>query len=220
MTTSSTVELVARGLWNTTLLTATAAAVAIPCALLAGTARVSRDPILRAIATVYVESFRGTSALIQLYWFFFALPILVGIEMSAFAAAVSVLGLNIGAYGAEVVRAAVDAVPRGQHEAAVVLGLSRYQRMRHVILPQAAPQMLPPAGNLCIELLKATALVSMITIPDLTFAANRMREHTMRTGLSYGAALLLYFALATVISTVVRRAERHFSRHLTQTGAV
>lgn len=199
------VGLLLEGLWNTTLLTAAGALLAAICALTAGLARVSRDPILRALSMLYIELFRGTSALVQLFWFYFALPLFLGVSLPAFAAAVLVLGLNIGSYGAEVVRGALSAVAPSQHEAAVALGLTRRQRMRHVILPQAVPAMLPPAGNLLIELLKATALVSMITINDITFAADRIREHSMQTGAAYGVALLLYFALALSITAAMRR---------------
>jgi polar amino acid transport system permease protein len=199
------VALLLEGLWNTTLLTAAGALLATICALAAGLARVSRDPILRAVSMLYIELFRGTSALVQLFWFYFALPLFLGVSLPAFIAAVLVLGLNIGSYGAEVVRGALSSVAPSQHEAAVALGLTRRQRMRHIILPQAVPAMLPPAGNLLIELLKATALVSMITINDVTFAADRIREHSMQTGAAYGVALLLYFALALSITVGMRR---------------
>lgn len=205
------VNLFLHGAWNTILLTAAGAQLAALCALVAGTARVSRDPILRTVSALYVELFRGTSALVQLFWFYFALPVLFGVSLSAFAAAVLVLGLNIGSYGAEVVRGAILAVPRSQHEAAVALGFTRRQRMWHVVLPQAARSMLPPAGNLLVELLKATALVSMITIADLTYAADRVREHTMQTGTAYGVALLLYFAIAQAIVAGVRVLERRLA---------
>ncbi len=215
---NQTLSLLLQGLWNTVLLTAAAAVVAAACALLAGMGRISRDPIVRAVSALYVELFRGTSALVQLFWFYFALPILLGVSLPAFVAGVLVLGLNIGSYGAEVVRGAILAVPRSQHEAASALGFTRRQRMRYVVLPQAARAILPPAGNLLIELLKATALVSMITITDLTYAADRVREHTMQTGLVYGVTLLLYFTLALVITGGVRFLERRVSVGLRQDG--
>ncbi len=213
------VRLLLEGFWVTVELTLAGGALAVVCALCAGLARLSRDPILRWLATGYVEVFRGTSALVQLFWFYYAFPLLIGLSLPAMAAGVLVLGLNVGAYGAEVVRGALLAVPRGQHEAAVALGFSRSQRMRHVIVPQAVLPMLPPAGNLAIELLKASALVSMITIADLTYAAGRIREHTLQTGVVYGVALLLYFALASALAAAVRGLERRLARGRDYGGA-
>lgn len=212
------VALMLDGLGITLLLTAGGAVLAALFALVAGLMRLSRDPILRWLATVYVEVFRGTSVLVQLFWFYYALPILVGVELPAMAAGILVLGLNVGSYGAEVVRGSILDVPEGQHEAAVALNLTDWQRMRHVILPQAVVAMLPPAGNLLIELLKASALASMITVADLTFAADRIRADTLQTGVSYGAALILYFFVAMLITALVRLLERRLSRGLDRGG--
>lgn len=206
------VQLLFRGLVVTLELCVAGAALAIVLALLAGLGRLSLDPIVRGVSRVYVELFRGTSILVQLFWFYFALPLLTGIELPAMAAGILVLGLNIGAYGAEVVRGAVEDVPMGQHEAATALQLTRWQRMRHVVVPQAIPAMLPPAGNLLIELVKASSVVSMITIGDLTYAAERIREHTLQTGLVYGIVLLVYFAIAQAIMLGIRRLERRLRR--------
>lgn len=115
-----------------------------------------------------MEVFRGTSALVQLFWFYFVLP-MFGMKLPALLVGIVVLGANAGAYGAEVVRGAILAVPAGQREAAVALNLTRARTIWRIILPQAVPAMLPPTGNLLIELLKNTALVSLITITDLTF---------------------------------------------------
>jgi polar amino acid transport system permease protein len=185
-------------------------------ALLAGLGRRSRDPVVRAVSAVYVETFRGTSALVQLYWFYFALPILLGIELDAAVVGILVLGLNVGAYGAEVVRAAVESVPRGQFAAATALGLTRGQAMRYVVLPQALLMMLPPFGNLLIELLKSTALVSMITVTDLTRAGLFLRDETLRTAEIFGLLLVIYFGLSLLITYVVRRLERRLKRALGQ----
>jgi polar amino acid transport system permease protein len=208
----ASLQLLLEGLVVTLELCAAAAVLATVLGLLAGLGRMSLDPIVRAVSRIYVEVFRGTSILVQLFWFYFALPLLFGIELPAMAAGILVLGLNIGAYGAEVVRGAIEDVPPGQHEAAIALHLTRWQRMRHVIVPQALPAMLPPAGNLLIELVKASSVVSMITIGDLTYAANRIREHTLQTSLVYGVVLLVYFAIAQVIMVGIRRLERRL-RH-------
>jgi polar amino acid transport system permease protein len=182
-------------------------ALAIPCALIAGLGRRAQWAPLRWLALAYIEVFRGTSALVQLFWFYFALP-LVGIEFSPFLTAVLVLGLNAGAYGAEVVRGALQTVPRGQWEAARVLGLTPRQTLWRVILPQTLLPILPPATNLSIELLKNTALVSMITLSDLTFSAQVLRAETLRTVEIYLIVLLLYFAAARLISLAAAELER------------
>jgi polar amino acid transport system permease protein len=122
-----------------------------------------------------------------------------------------VLGLNIGAYGAEVVRSSIEAVPKGQIEAAVALNMTHWQTMRHVVLPQAFLMMLPPFGNLLIELLKSTALVSMITVTDLTRAGLFVRDDTLRTVEVFAVLLLVYFLLSLVITGVVRLLERRVS---------
>ena len=125
---------------------------------------------VRWLATVYVEVFRGTSALVQLFWLFFVLP-QFGLTLAPFLVAVLALGLNVGAYGSEVVRGAILGVPRGQWEATTALNMTRAAALRRIILPQAFVAMIPPWGNLFIELLKATSLVSLITLSDLTFRA-------------------------------------------------
>ncbi|HJL18321.1 MAG TPA: ectoine/hydroxyectoine ABC transporter permease subunit EhuC [Sandaracinaceae bacterium LLY-WYZ-13_1] len=203
--------LIAKGLGVTLVLTAGGAVLAALLALLAGLASLSRDPILRGVARVYVEVFRGTSVLVQLFWLYYALPILFGVDLPALLAGILALGANVGAYGAEVVRGAIEDVPEGQHEAAVALGLTDAQRYRHVIVPQAVLAMLPPAGNLVIELLKASALASMITVADLTFAADRIRAHTLETTLAYGGVLLIYFVVAQALVFGVRRLERRLA---------
>lgn len=192
-------------------ITVLAAALAVVLALLAGLARLSGLWPVRALASVYVETFRGTSALVQLFWLFFVLPQL-GLQLSPYTVAVLGLGLNIGAYGAEVVRGAILAVPREQVEAAVALNMSRGQMMRHVILPQAAIAMVPPWGNLLIELLKATALVSLITISDLAFQAYQLNQATFRTAEIFTLVLVIYLAIALVITFAMRLLERRLAR--------
>lgn len=197
------------GLAVTLRIAAGAAALAIPLALAAGLARLSASPWLRAPAAVYVEVFRGTSALVQLFWFYFVLP-MFGMKLPALLVGIVVLGANAGAYGAEVVRGAILAVPAGQREAAVALNLTRARTIWRIILPQAVPAMLPPTGNLLIELLKNTALVSLITITDLTFRGQFFFFNDTATTEIYTLVLLLYFAVALVITGGIRMLERRF----------
>lgn len=199
------------GLGLTVQMTLGAAAVALPMAFLGGLGRLSRIAPLRWLASGYVETFRGTSALVQLFWFYFALPLL-GLRLAALTVGILVLGLNAGAYGSEVVRGAIQAVPRGQREAAVALGFAPAQAMRRIILPQAVLAMVPPAGNILVELLKNTALASLITLNELTFRAQLLRGASLRTAEIFGLVLLLYFAVAQVMLVGVRRFERRLAR--------
>ncbi len=196
-----------QGLAVTLEIMAGAVALAVPLALAAGIGRLSPLRPLRWIAAVYVEVFRGTSALVQLFWFYFVLP-LFGVQLPAMLVGIVVLALNAGAYGAEVVRGAIRAVPPGQREAGIALNLTRAQIMRRIVVPQAVPAMLPPAGNLLIELLKNTALVSLITITDLTFRGQLLRSETLRTTEIFTLMLLMYFAVALLITGGVRLLER------------
>ncbi|CAB3825910.1 ectoine/hydroxyectoine ABC transporter permease subunit EhuC [Achromobacter sp. SIMBA_011] len=195
------------GLAVTLEIMAGAVVLAVPLALAAGVGRLSTVRPVRWLASIYVEVFRGTSALVQLFWFYFVLP-LFGVQLPAMLVGIVVLALNAGAYGAEVVRGAIRAVPPGQREAGVALNLTRGQIMRRIVVPQAIPAMLPPAGNLLIELLKNTALVSLITITDLTFRGQLLRSETLRTTEIFTLMLLLYFAVALLITAGVRLLER------------
>ncbi|WP_063568725.1 MULTISPECIES: ectoine/hydroxyectoine ABC transporter permease subunit EhuC [Achromobacter] len=195
------------GLAVTLEIMAGAVVLAVPLALVAGVGRLSAVRPVRWLASIYVEVFRGTSALVQLFWFYFVLP-LFGVQLPAMLVGIVVLALNAGAYGAEVVRGAIRAVPPGQREAGVALNLTRGQIMRRIVVPQAIPAMLPPAGNLLIELLKNTALVSLITITDLTFRGQLLRSETLRTTEIFTLMLLLYFAVALLITAGVRLLER------------
>jgi len=198
------------GLVVTLQVTVGGALVALVMAFAGGLGRRASSRAIRWGASVYIEVFRGTSALVQLFWVYFVLPFF-GLALEPLAAGILVLGLNIGAYGAEVVRGAIQAVPVGQREAAVALGFSPRRTLWAILVPQALPIMVPPFGNLLIELLKGTALVSLITLSDLTFAAQTLRADTLRTAEIFSLVLLLYFAVAVVLNTGMRRLERRLS---------
>ncbi|MEY9535668.1 ectoine/hydroxyectoine ABC transporter permease subunit EhuC [Sinorhizobium fredii] len=201
------------GAWVTVQLTLMGSALAVVVAFAAGLGRVSRFTAVRALATTYIEFFRGTSIFVQLFWAYFVLPF-AGITLTPLQAGVLALGLNVGAYGAEVVRGAVKAIGREQREACIALNLSRYQAMRHIILPQALPLMLPTFGNNAIELLKGTAVVSLISLTDMTFQAQVVRAQTGSTLIPFATILVLYFVMAWVISLGMRWLERRVSRGL------
>jgi polar amino acid transport system permease protein len=187
------------GLLITLALTALGMLLALVVAFTAGMSRMSHRRLLRWPAGAFIEIFRGTSMLVQLFWLFFALPFF-GIQLVPFAAAVLALGLNEGAYGAEIVRGAINSLPRGQSEAAVALSMSPYQRMRRVILPQAIPQMIPSFGNVLIDLLKNTSLVSLVTVSDLTFRAQMVRSTTGATAAVFASILVFYFVVSYLLS--------------------
>jgi polar amino acid transport system permease protein len=198
-----------RGLATTVELTVAGAALALVVALIAGVARSSSNIIIRTITGFYVEVFRGSSILVQMFWIFFVLPLPpFNIELSALQAGILALGLNVGAYGAEVVRGAIRAIPRGQIEAATALNMPRGLMMRRVIIPQAMVRILPPFGNLLIELLKATSLASLITLSDVTFQALSLRQTVGRTTEVFGLVLIIYFLLAYPLTLGVRWLER------------
>lgn len=174
-----------------------------------GLALLSRSIGVRFVARVYVEGWRGTSEVVQLFWIYFVVPVLVGIQFFPLWAGVIVLGLNMGAYGAEIVRGAVQSVPKAQHEGCVALNLTPVQRMRRVILPQAIPEMIPPFNNLFIQLLKGTALVSLINVQEITYQGRSVLETTYpgQTVLIFMMMLVLYLILSLLITAGMRALE-------------
>lgn len=202
--------LILDGLWITTQLTVAGCLLAALVAFTVGLGSVSQALPIRLACRFYTLFFRGTSSLVQLFWAFYVLPYL-GVELSPMLVGIVVLGLNVGSYSAEVVRAAIIAVPRDQSEAAVAINLSRWQRMRHVILPQALPLMLPSFGNNVVELMKMTAIVSLITINELTAQAQAIRSATGDTLLPYLAILILYYLLSLLLTAPVKWLEKRCS---------
>ena len=191
-----------------------AAILAIALALVAGLMKLSENAFVRGPAIVYIEIFRGTSLLVQLYWIFFVLPFF-GITLEKFVAGFVAVGMNLGAYGAELVRGGIQSVPKGQWEAAYSLSMSPAQRMRRIILPQAFVNMLPPWGNLLIELLKGTALVSLISVADLMFESKQINGSTFLSAQAFGTALIIYYIFARLIVTpFMRWLERVMARKL------
>jgi polar amino acid transport system permease protein len=191
-----------------------ASVLAISIALLAGLMKLSNNLAARGVANVYIEVFRGTSLLVQLFWIFFVLP-LFGITLEKFTAGFVAVGMNLGAYGAELVRGGIQAVPKGQWEAAYALSMSPAKRMWRIILPQALLNMLPPWGNLLIELLKGTALVSLISVTDLMFHAKQINGSTFLSIQAFGSALLIYYVIARLIITPsMRHLEKVMARKL------
>ncbi|KUF17222.1 MULTISPECIES: ectoine/hydroxyectoine ABC transporter permease subunit EhuC [Streptomyces] len=196
------------GIWITIQLTLYSAALATAVAFGVGMARTHRLRVVRFFAAFYTEIFRGTSALVLMFWIFFVLPQLAGWALVPMWAAVLALGLSYGAYGAEVVRGALNAVAPAQREAGVALSFTPWQRMRLILLPQAVPEMIPPFSNLLVELLKGTALVSLLGIGDVSFAAYLVRLATTESAQIYSITLVIYFVIAFVLTRGMRALER------------
>jgi polar amino acid transport system permease protein len=203
----------ARGAWMTVVLALSGGAVALATALPLGICLTSRHRLLRWAARCWVELFRGVSALVLLFFCFYVLP-LFGVSLTAFQAATLGLGINIGAYGADVVRGAIESVPRGQSEAAVALGMRPSLAVRRIILPQAVVMMLPSLATLQVILLKATALASLIAVTELTAAANRIALVDGHRDTLYLSILVIYFVISYGFSGMFRFTEKRLARHL------
>lgn len=196
----------ASGLVVTVQLTLISAAGALVLSFVFGLMSVSRHTVLQVISRVIVEFFRGTSLYVQMFWLAFALPIL-GFKLAAFACAVIALALNYGAYGAEVVRGAINAVPKAQWEATTALNMSPIHRMRRIILPQAWVAMIPPFNNLLIQLIKGTPLAALILVFELFYEAKQLRNSTGNTAATYVLVLIVYFLLAYLFTLLMNLLE-------------
>ena len=161
-------------------LTAATMACALPGGLLLAMLRMSRWSAVRASATAFVELFRATPLLLQLYWVFYVLPALTGIAFSALGTALVGLACNVSSYTCETIRAGLMSIRRGQRDAGLALGMSRLDVLRHVVLPQAVRRVLPALASIWVSLFKDTSLVSVIAVGDLSFEALRLRSETYR----------------------------------------
>jgi polar amino acid transport system permease protein len=198
------------GLQQTVLLTLLGILLALVVAFTVGLMRLSRHRVLSTPSYVFVEIFRGTSIIVQLFWVYYALPFM-GVKLESLAAGVLVLGLNEGAYAAEIVRSSIRALPKGQTEAAIALGMRPTLRLRRILIPQAIPSMLPSFGNVFVDLLKATPLVSFISVHELTFNALGVRTETQETTTIFVGLLVAYFVLGLVLALVTRVLENRFA---------
>ncbi|WP_322998096.1 ectoine/hydroxyectoine ABC transporter permease subunit EhuC [Castellaniella sp.] len=182
-----------------------------------GIGRLSRSLPWRWASIALIEIFRGTSLLVQLFWLFFALPVLgqalgIDLRLPPVVAGTLALSLNIGAYGAEIVRGAIQAVPHNQYEAAKALDFTPRQTLWRIALPQAVPEMLPSFSNLAVQNLKDTALVSLIGLGDMAFQAERIRNFTQDSVSVYTLLLLMYFGMALVLAGLMRVLETRVGR--------
>lgn len=212
-----------QGAWVTVQLTFYSTILGAMLAFAAGIGKTSKNIIFVSISVAYIEIFRGTSLLVQLFWLYFALPLVgqamgIDLRLPPVLAGVLALSLNIGAYGAEVVRGAIQTVSKDQHEAARALNFTPRQTLRSIALPQAIPEMMPPFGNLAVQNLKDTALVSLISLGDLAFRAEQLRNFTQDSTTIYTMVLFMYFGMALVVAGLMNLLERYVGRWRTARG--
>lgn len=186
------------------------ASIAIGClwGFVLGMARGSSLRWARVLATVYIEFFRGTPVIVQLFWVFFCLPLLLGIELSNMASGIVALSLYMGAISAESFRAALKTISPDQHNACVALGLSRYAEIRYVLMPQAILRAIPTLLSNCVSLFKESALVSAVGMADLMFVGQNISNATARPVEVLTVVALIYFVIAFPLTRGVTVLER------------
>lgn len=189
--------------------------LAIPVAV----ARMSKIEVIRWTAQGYIEIFRCTPLLVQLFWIFYALPALTGVTLPGYTSAVIALTANLTAFMAETYRSGFQSVPVEQVEAGRMLQLNRFQQLRYIIVPQAMRQQLPVILSLNISLFKDTALVSTIAVADLMFLANTISAQNYRALEIFTLAAFIYFAIAFPISLITSAIERRMQDNAAMGGA-
>ena len=178
--------------------------------LIVAVARISKLKLLRILAEVYVEFFRGTPLLVQIFLFYFALPVITGQRIDPFIAAISACGINSGAYVAEIFRAGIQSVDAGQMEAGRSLGMTWIQTMRYIIVPQAFKRVIPPLGNEFIAMLKDSSLVSVIGFEELTRRGQLIIANTYGSMEIWLSVAVIYLAMTLTISRLVAYLERRY----------
>ncbi len=203
--------MLAQGLANTLKVTGTALGFGVPLGLALALLRLSRRRVLSWPAGFVIEFFRTTPPLVQLFWFFFALPILIHVEMTPFVAAVLTFSIQSSAFFAEVFRGGIVSIEKGQWEAARAIGMNHGQAMRRIILPQAVRRMIPAFMERSIELMKTTTLVATVSYADLLFQANELAQKTFRPLEVFTVTALIYFVVIFAASLLVQRLERRLA---------
>ena len=185
--------------------------IGVVIGLFVGIARISSFSLLRFAAAVYVDFFRGTPLLVQIFLIYFAIPVITGQRMDPFVAAISACGINSGAYIAEIFRAGIQSIDAGQMEAGRSLGMTWVQTMRYIIVPQAFKRVIPPLGNEFIALLKDSSLVSVIGFEELTRRGQLIIAKTYGSLEIWFSVAIIYLAMTLTISRFVAYLERRFN---------
>lgn len=196
------------GLSITILIALVTVALSMILAVPLAVARMAKIDVVRWIAQAYIEIFRCTPLLVQLFWIYYAMPALFGITIPGLTSAVIALTANLTAFMAEAYRSGFQAVPAEQIEAAQMLRLSKFEQLRHVIVPQALRQQTPVILSLNISMFKDTALVSTIAVPDLMFKANTIATESYRALEIFTTAAIIYFVIAFPVSLFTSHLER------------
>jgi len=204
-------DLLLQGLLNTLRVTVVALAFGLVLGLTLALLRLSPRRLLAWPAGFVIEVFRTTPPLVQLFWFFFALPLLMGIEMSPYLAAVITFSIQSSAFFAEIFRAGIESIERGQWEAARAIGMNHRQSLSRIVLPQAITRMIPSFMERSIELMKTTTLVATIAYADLLYNANAIAQKTYRPLETFTAAAAIYFLVIFAFSLLARRVERRLA---------
>lgn len=191
-------------------ITALSVALGVVIGLFVGIARISRIRILRILAAIYVDFFRGTPLLVQIFLVYFALPVITGQRVDPFVAAIGSCGINSGAYVAEIFRAGIQSIDKGQMEAGRSLGMTWVQTMRYIIVPQAFKRVIPPLGNEFIALLKDSSLVSVIGFEELTRRGQLIIAKTYGSLEIWLSVAVIYLAMTLTISQFVAYLERRY----------
>ncbi len=206
-----------RGALMTLELFALTLALALPLALPISLGSISKLPPLRWLCKTYILIFRGTPLMLQLFFFYFFLPITMGIMLDSFTTAVLTFVLNYAAYFAEIYRAGIQSIDKGQHEAAQSLGLTKAQTMFGIIIPQMIRRVLPPVSNEAITLVKDTALVSVIGAAEMMLAAKGAVNRDVNV-MAYAIAAVIYLLFTFVLTVISAKLEKHYSKH--ENGAI
>ena len=204
--------LLVTGLGVTVLYTVASILAGLVIGLVVGLMRLSRSWFVNAPLIAYIEAFRCTPLLVQIIWFYYAFPVLVGLDIPAAVAGFLVLSLYTGAFYAEIFRGGVLSIERGQWDAARAIGMRRRQVLRTVIMPQAIKRMIPPFMNQSIIQLKNTSLVSTIAVSDLLYQGTLITSATYRPLETYTTVAVIYFAVLFPLTLAAQAVERRLQR--------
>lgn len=205
-------DLLLLGLVNTLKVTGLSLAFGIPLGLGLALMRLSEFRLASFVSAFIIEFFRTTPPLVQLFWFFFAFPILFGINMTPFTAAVVTFSIQSSSFFAEIFRSGIQSIEQGQWEAARSIGMTRRQSLKRIILPQAVKRMIPAFMERSIELLKTTTLVSTIAYTDLMYQANDIAQKTFRPLEVYTVVALIYLVMIFCFSQLSILVERRLAK--------
>jgi His/Glu/Gln/Arg/opine family amino acid ABC transporter permease subunit len=204
----SNLQFLAAGVWATVSVSLCAILLSVLLGTLVALAGLAPSRLLQRASRAYIELFRSVPLLVLLLWVFYGLPVIIGLQLGVFATGVLSLALSDSAFEAEVFRAGIQSVPKGQVEASKALGLSWIDQMRFVVMPQAIKVILPALGNQFVYVLKMSSLISVIGLQELTRRANELNVSEYRPLEIYTLLVVEYLALILLVSWLVRRLER------------